>query len=137
MGDKTLAFWLMDAAMYTDMTALRPAPPVVDRGVALHKCIRLLTHALGGEGWLCFMGNEFGHPEWLDFPREGNAWSYHYARRQFSLADDSTLRYRFLWKFDVGLQRLEEEGPCAWLKPGQVRPLRRARTTARRSSAIR
>jgi len=120
VGDKTLAFRLMDAAMYDSMSALSPAPPVVDRGVALHKLIRLFTHALGGEGWLCFMGNEFGHPEWLDFPREGNGWSYHYARRQYSLADDPTLRYRFLAAFDGALQGLEEKGPCPWLVPGIV-----------------
>jgi hypothetical protein len=66
------------------------------------------------------MGNEFGHPEWLDFPRAGNDWSYHYARRQFSLVDDETLRYRHMWLFDADMQRLEETGPCAWLKPGQV-----------------
>ncbi|KAA0146743.1 hypothetical protein FNF29_07864 [Cafeteria roenbergensis] len=118
VGDKTLAFRLMDAAMYSDMTALRPAPPVIERGIALHKLIRLLTHALGGEGWLGFMGNEFGHPEWLDFPREGNGWSYHYARRQYSLAADETLRYRFLEAFEAALHALAASGPCQWLVPG-------------------
>ena len=107
--------------MYTGMTALSPAPPVIERGISLHKLIRLLTHGLGGEGWLCFMGNEFGHPEWLDFPREGNGWSYHYARRQFSLADDETLRYRHLEAFDAALQALERDGPCQWLRPRTVR----------------
>ena len=74
VGDKTLAFWLMDSAMYTDMSILiHPEPSsVVARGMSLHKMIRLITFALGGESWLCFMGNEFGHPEWLDFPRPGN-----------------------------------------------------------------
>ncbi|MDH8276056.1 hypothetical protein QIG69_27275, partial [Klebsiella pneumoniae] len=66
---------------------------VIDRGMALHKLIRLLTMSLGGEGYLTFMGNEFGHPEWIDFPREGNGWSYHYCRRQWSLADSPTLKY--------------------------------------------
>ena len=72
VGDKTLAFWLMDAEMYTSMSAVSPLTPTVDRGVALHKLIRLVTMALGGEGYLTFIGNEFGHPEWLDFPRVGN-----------------------------------------------------------------
>ena len=71
--------------MYTGMSLLYPTPPVVERGIALHKMIRLLVHGLGGEGYLTFMGNEFGHPEWLDFPREGNNSSYHYARRQWNL----------------------------------------------------
>jgi len=72
----------MDADMYTHMSTVeRPMHPVIDRGLALHKMIRLVTYALGGEGWLCFMGNEFGHPEWIDFPREGNGWSYHHCRR--------------------------------------------------------
>ena len=62
-----------------------PRHPVIDRGLALHKMIRLVTYALGGEGWLNFIGNEFGHPEWIDFPRIGNEWSYHYCRRQWSL----------------------------------------------------
>lgn len=31
--------------------------------------IRLLTFSLGSKAYLNFMGNEFGHPEWIDFPR--------------------------------------------------------------------
>ena len=81
VGDKTLAFWLMDSEMYTNMSTLSPRTPVIDRGMALHKLIRLATLGLGGEAYLTFIGNEFGHPEWLDFPREGNGFSYHYARR--------------------------------------------------------
>ena len=76
---------------------------VVDRGMALHKMIRLLTLSLGGEGYLTFMGNEFGHPEWIDFPRAGNGWSYQYCRRQWSLADDPTLRYGALDAFDAAM----------------------------------
>lgn len=71
--------------------------------------IRLLTHGLGGEGWLNFMGNEFGHPEWLDFPRAGNNSSYHYARRQYNLVDDDLLRYKFLGNFDRAMNTLEEK----------------------------
>jgi 1,4-alpha-glucan branching enzyme len=107
VGDKTIAFWLMDAAMYWHMQA-GDDDPVVARGVALHKMIRLVTLALGGEAYLTFMGNEFGHPEWVDFPREGNGWSYRYARRQWHLADDPRLKYQFLQAFDaamVGLAR--------------------------------
>ncbi len=99
VGDKTIAFWLMDKEMYFHMQ-VDDENMVVDRGIALHKMIRLITHALGGQAWLNFMGNEFGHPEWIDFPREGNNWSYHYARRQWSLADDPNLRYHFLGRFD-------------------------------------
>jgi 1,4-alpha-glucan branching enzyme len=92
VGDKTLAFWLMDQEMYWHMAKNDPHP-VIERGIALHKMIRLATLVLGGEGWLNFMGNEFGHPEWLDFPREGNGWSYHYCRRQWSLVDNPDLKY--------------------------------------------
>lgn len=99
VGDKTLAFRLMDAEMYHSM-ALGNTNLVVDRGIALHKIIRLLTFSLGGEGYLNFMGNEFGHPEWIDFPREGNGWSYRYARRQWSLLENRALRYFCLAEFD-------------------------------------
>ncbi|XP_077150188.1 1,4-alpha-glucan-branching enzyme isoform X1 [Ranitomeya variabilis] len=113
VGDKTLAFWLMDAEMYSNMSVMSPLTPVIDRGIQLHKMIRLITHALGGEGYLNFIGNEFGHPEWLDFPRKGNNESYHYARRQFHLTDDNFLRYRFLYAFDRDMNRLEEK--FGWL----------------------
>ncbi|EEC04590.1 1,4-alpha-glucan branching enzyme, putative [Ixodes scapularis] len=109
VGDKTLAFWLMDKEMYTHMSTLTPLTPVVDRGLAMHKLIRLLTHALGGEAWLNFIGNEFGHPEWLDFPRAGNDESYHHARRQWHLVEDDLLRYKFLNRFDSALNHLEEQ----------------------------
>lgn len=108
VGDKTLAFWLMDKEMYDYMSTLSPLTPIIDRGLALHKIIRLLTFALGGEAYLNFMGNEFGHPEWLDFPRPGNSNSYHYARRQYNLADDGMLRYRALYRFDRALQHLDQ-----------------------------
>ena len=81
VGDKTLAFWLMDAEMYSNMSTVSHRTPLIDRGMALHKLIRLVTLGLGGEAYLNFIGNEFGHPEWLDFPREGNGFSYYYARR--------------------------------------------------------
>jgi 1,4-alpha-glucan branching enzyme len=81
----------------------------VDRGIALHKLIRLITLATAGNGYLNFMGNEFGHPEWIDFPREGNNWSYKYARRQWNLRDDTTLRYRFIAEFDKAMIRLAAE----------------------------
>jgi 1,4-alpha-glucan branching enzyme len=105
VGDKTLAFWLMDQEMYWHMGE-KDDHPVIERGIALHKMIRLITFALGGEGWLTFMGNEFGHPEWLDFPREGNDWSYHYCRRQWSLADNPDLKYRFLAAFEKAMLNL-------------------------------
>lgn len=117
VGDKTIAFWLMDKDMYDFMSVLSPMVPTIDRGIALHKIIRLLTHGLGGEAWLNFMGNEFGHPEWLDFPRVGNNESYHYARRQWHLVDDELLRYKFLNNFDRAMNLTEEK--YHWLKsPG-------------------
>lgn len=107
VGDKTLAFWLMDSEMYENMANDRQSL-VVDRGVALHKLIRLLTFSLAGEGYLNFMGNEFGHPEWIDFPREGNGFSYHYARRQWSLSNNGYLRYQGMNEFDIAMQALDE-----------------------------
>lgn len=105
VGDKTIMFRLCDAAMYTGMSKFGENP-VIDRGIALHKMIRLVTASLAGEGYLNFMGNEFGHPEWIDFPREGNGWSYHYCRRQWSLVDDPHLRYRELNDFDKAMIQL-------------------------------
>ncbi len=102
VGDKTIMFRLCDADMYTGMNK-NSGNVVIDRGVALHKMIRLLTATLSGEGYLNFMGNEFGHPEWIDFPREGNGWSYHYCRRQWSLADNPDLRYEQLEAFDIAM----------------------------------
>eukprot|EP00884_Botryococcus_braunii_P004632 jgi/Botrbrau1/1416/Bobra.0063s0112.1 len=108
VGDQTLAFRLMGPEMYTSMSALSPATPVIARGMRLHKIIRLLTIAIGGEGWLSFMGNEFGHPEWIDFPRDENGWSYQHCRRQWSLVDRPDLRYRQLNAWDAAIQNLEE-----------------------------
>ena len=99
VGDKTIAFWLMDQEMYWSMH-VDNQNLVVDRGIALHKLIRLFTISLGGHAYLNFMGNEFGHPEWIDFPREGNNWSYHYARRQWSLPLNPSLKYKYLLAFD-------------------------------------
>lgn len=99
VGDKTLMFWMADKEMYWHMAA-DDRNPRVERAMALHKMLRFLTAATGGDGYLTFMGNEFGHPEWIDFPREGNGWSCKYARRQWSLADDPNLKYRFLQEFD-------------------------------------
>jgi 1,4-alpha-glucan branching enzyme len=102
VGDKSIAFWLMDKEMYThmhkDIQSL-----IIDRGMALHKMIRLFTLSLGGEGWLNFIGNEFGHPEWVDFPREGNDWSYKYARRQWNLQENEDLRYQYLYNFGASM----------------------------------
>lgn len=99
VGDKTLMFRLADAAMYDAMN-LHDHNLTIDRAMALSKMIRLITLATAGSGYLNFMGNEFGHPEWVDFPREGNGWSYHYARRQWHLADDPNLKYACLARFD-------------------------------------
>ena len=109
VGDKTIMFRLCDAEMYTSMSKHIPSM-VIDRGIALHKMIRLLTASLAGEGYLNFMGNEFGHPEWIDFPREGNGWSYHYCRRQWSLAENPDLRYGGLMAFDKAMVNLLRKG---------------------------
>ena len=82
---------------------------MIDRAIALHKMIRLFTLAGGGEGYLNFMGNEFGHPEWIDFPREGNGWSFHYCRRQWSLKDNGLLKYQWLNDFDRDMVKLTKE----------------------------
>ena len=99
VGDKTLIFRLIDKEMYFHMKKDDPNL-VVDRGLALHKMIRLLTASVNNGGYLNFMGNEFGHPEWIDFPREGNDWSYKYARRQWDLMDNAKLKYQGLASFD-------------------------------------
>ena len=102
VGDKTIIFRLADKDMYYDMSKSTPSI-TIDRAIALHKMIRMVTLATNGGGYLNFMGNEFGHPEWIDFPREGNGWSYKYARRQWQLADDPDLRYCGLQAFDKEL----------------------------------
>jgi len=102
VGDKTLAFWLMDKEMYWHM-AKGDDNLIIDRGMALHKMIRLVTASAGGEAYLNFIGNEFGHPEWMDFPREGNNWSYKYARRQWSLVDNKELKYHYLNDFEEAM----------------------------------
>ncbi len=108
VGDKTLAFRMMDSNMYISMTK-DSKDLVVERGVALHKMLRLVTAATAGGGYLNFMGNEFGHPEWIDFPREGNGWSYKYARRQWSLVANGLLRYGELEAFDRNMITLIRE----------------------------
>ena len=99
VGDQTIIFRLIGARMYDHMHKDDPDTHV-ERGIALHKMIRLVTLATAGDGYLNFMGNEFGHPEWIDFPRADNGWSYHYARRQWHLMDEEYLKYRFLARFD-------------------------------------
>ena len=119
VGDKTLAFRLMDKEMYTAM-AKNQQNLIIDRGIALHKMIRFFTICLGGDAWLNFMGNEFGHPEWIDFPRYDNGWSYKYAKRQWSLSDNGYLKYHWLGDFDKAMidfvkkTRLLASNP-AWL----------------------
>lgn len=99
VGDQTLLFRLLEKDIYEHMQK-DDHHLNTERGIALHKLIRLLTASVHSGGYLTFMGNEFGHPEWIDFPREGNDWSFHYARRQWSLADDPTLKFQALGKFD-------------------------------------
>lgn len=108
VGDKTIIFRMADAEMYTGM--MKDCHSItMDRAIELHKIIRLYTMSLGGNGYLNFMGNEFGHPEWIDFPREGNGWSYKYCRRQWSLVDDKRLKYEWLNDFDKAMINLAKE----------------------------
>lgn len=118
VGDKTIAFWLMDKEMYTHMHKDFESL-IIDRGMALHKMIRLFTLSLGGEGWLNFIGNEFGHPEWVDFPRQGNGWSYKYARRQWSLQEHPDLRYQYLYKFGADMVKMAREQKLVAALPAQ------------------
>ena len=120
VGDKTLIFRLADAAMYTGMEK-RTHNPVIDRAIALHKMIRLFTLAGGGEAYLNFMGNEFGHPEWIDFPREGNGWSFHYCRRQWSLRDNPDLKYQWLGQFDEDMIHLAKAVNLFSMNMGDLR----------------
>ena len=108
VGDKTIMFRLCDKEMYWSMNRASQSM-IIDRGMALHKMIRLITLSLGGEGYLNFMGNEFGHPEWIDFPREGNGWSYQHCRRQWSLVDNGYLRYSYLNDFDRAMIALAKK----------------------------
>ncbi len=105
VGDQTIAFRLMQSEIYFKMSREEESH-IIDRGIALHKMIRLFTLSLGGQAYLNFMGNEFGHPDWIDFPREGNNWSHQYARRQWSLAINQNLKYRFLGEFDKQMLNL-------------------------------
>lgn len=106
VGDKTLIFRMLDSEMYNGMDKSSHSLKT-DRGIALHKMIRLITFSSSGGGYLNFMGNEFGHPEWIDFPRAGNNWSYKYARRQWELADNPNLKYIYLGNFDRSMIMLQ------------------------------
>lgn len=118
VGDQTLIFRLIGASMYDHMT-LQSNDLNVFRGISLHKMIRLVTLCTAGHGYLNFMGNEFGHPEWIDFPREGNVWSYKYARRQWHLVNDSDLRYGQLASFDKEMVKLARDHNI----PGEQQPV--------------
>ena len=116
VGDKTIIFRLMDKEMYFSMNKDSKSD-IVDRGIALHKMIRLVTMSTSGDGYLTFMGNEFGHPEWIDFPREGNGWSYKHARRQWSLMEPDYLRYRYLNNFDRAMIQLAKNEDLMSVRP--------------------
>lgn len=105
VGDKTIIFRLIDSDMYWHMQ-VDDHTYSVERGMALHKMIRLVTASTINGGYLNFMGNEFGHPEWIDFPRQDNGWSYKYARRQWELVDNDRLKYKYLGAFDQAMMRL-------------------------------
>lgn len=108
VGDKTIIFRLIDADMYWHFRK-GDENGMAERGIALHKMIRLVTASTINGGYLNFMGNEFGHPEWIDFPREGNGWSHKYARRQWNLVDNKELCYHWLGDFDREMLRIVRE----------------------------
>ena len=108
VGGQTIAYQLMGAAML-DQMAKSMSSPVIERGIALHKIIRILTFSLADKAWMSFMGNEFGHPEWIDFPRAENGWDFTFARRQWSLAKNPFLHYQGLLAFDQALMQLDQE----------------------------
>ena len=110
VGDKTIIFRLIDADMYWHFKK-GDENDRVRRGIALHKMIRLVTASTINGGYLNFMGNEFGHPEWIDFPREGNGWSYKYARRQWNLVDNKELCYHYLGDFDKKMLEVIKSEP--------------------------
>lgn len=119
VGDQTIIFRLIGSNMYSDMQ-ISSQNLYANRGIALHKMIRLVTIACAGNGYLNFMGNEFGHPEWIDFPREGNNWSFHYARRQWHLVDDPSLRYQALNEFDKDMIALVKKGKIFDFEPEPI-----------------
>jgi 1,4-alpha-glucan branching enzyme len=108
VGDKTLMFRLADADMYWHMQK-DESNIKIDRAIALHKMIRLATFSTAGHGYMNFIGNEFGHPEWIDFPRVGNCWSYYYCRRQWSLLENPNLKYLELYNFEQEMIRIQNE----------------------------
>lgn len=117
VGDQAMMFRLAGTNMYTDMS-ITCHSLVIDRAMALHKLLRLLTAAAGGDAYLNFMGNEFGHPEWIDFPRSGNGNSFYYCRRQWSLVNNPNLKYRFLAAFDRAmLDIIRETNPYRQFMP--------------------
>lgn len=116
VGDKTIIFRLIDSLMYTHMSK-QSNNLIVDRGIALHKMIRLLTLLTAADGYLTFMGNEFGHPEWVDFPRQGNNWSYNYARRQWQLCYNKQLYYSSLYEFEKSMIALFKKEHLLDYKP--------------------
>ena len=118
MGDKTIIFRLIDADMYWHFRK-GDENGAVTRGIALHKMIRLATASTMNGGYLNFMGNEFGHPEWIDFPRDGNGWSYKYARRQWHLVDDKSLCYHWLGDFDQAMLQVLKSVPAIETLPVQ------------------
>ncbi|WP_372949929.1 alpha amylase C-terminal domain-containing protein [Mariniphaga sp.] len=116
VGDKTIIFRLIDKEMYYSMRKDQPNL-TVDRGIALHKMIRLITATTAGGAYLNFMGNEFGHPEWIDFPREGNGWSYKHCRRLWSISENPELKYHWLYDFDKEMIRFISEHKLLTIPP--------------------
>ena len=110
VGGKTFFFQCVDKEIYWGMRKDQPNL-IIDRGIALHKMARLATCALNGGAYLNFMGNEFGHPEWIDFPRAENGWDYSHARRQWSLREDEELKFKGMADFDEAMLSVLQQLP--------------------------
>lgn len=108
VGSKTTIFQLADKEMYWHMDK-NSENIIIDRAIALHKMIRWITISMGSDGYLNFMGNEAGHPEWIDFPREGNGYSYDYAKRKWSILDATYLKYSYLGEFDQAMLKFAQK----------------------------
>ncbi len=118
VGGQTFLFRCIGKAMYDSMD-IYSHNLVADRGVALHKLARLSTLATAGNGYMNFIGNEFGHPEWVDLPRQGNGWSYDHARRRWDLCDAPGLRFQFLNAFDKDMLKLIRSREDFFSQPAQ------------------
>ncbi|KAH7682202.1 1,4-alpha-glucan branching enzyme protein [Dioscorea alata] len=89
------------------------------RGSSLHKMIRLISFSIGGSAYLNFMGNEFGHPNRVEFPMESNNYSFAFANRKWDLLKDKGL-HMGLFNFDKEMMKLDEKEQILSRNPSTV-----------------